>query len=146
MNVTSEESSRTSGEIARAVEGVAQGAQLQVQRVDAAKTAALQVVSVAGEASDRVQRTVAMAGDARSLAQNGVQDAERAGETMHLVRESSEGVTGAIQELAAHSEEIGVIVKTITGIAEQTNLLALNATIEAARAGEQGRGFAVVAE
>ena len=104
MNVTSEESSRTLGEIARAVEGVAQGAQLQVQRVDAAKTAALQVVSVAGEASDRVQRTVAMAGDARSLAQNGVQDAERAGETMHLVRESSEGVTVAIQELAAHSE------------------------------------------
>lgn len=65
---------------------------------------------------------------------------------MHEVRESSEGVTGAIRELAAHSEQIGVIVKTITGIAEQTNLLALNAAIEAARAGEQGRGFAVVAE
>lgn len=146
MNATSEESSRTSGEIAHAVEGVAQGAQLQVQRVDAAKTAALQVVSVAGEASDRVQRTMAMAGDARSLAQEGVQDAERAEETMHLARETSEGVTGAIRELAAHSEEIGVIVKTITGIAEQTNLLALNAAIEAARAGEQGRGFAVVAE
>jgi methyl-accepting chemotaxis protein len=146
MNVTSEESGRTSGEIAHAVEGVAEGAQLQVRRVDAARTAALQVVSVAGEASDRVQRTVDMAGDARSLAQRGVQDVERAGETMHLVRESSEGVTCAIQELAAHSEEIGVIVKTITGIAEQTNLLALNAAIEAARAGEQGRGFAVVAE
>ena len=69
MNATSEESGRTSGEIAHAVEGVAEGALLQVQRVDAARTAALQVVSVAGEAGDRVQRTVAMAGDARSLAQ-----------------------------------------------------------------------------
>jgi methyl-accepting chemotaxis protein len=146
MNATSEESSRTSGEIAHAVEGVAQGAQLQVRRVDAAKASALQVVSGAGEASDRVQRTAVMAEEARSLAQRGVQDAERAGETMHLVRESSEGVSGAIRELAAHSEQIGVIVKTITGIAEQTNLLALNAAIEAARAGEQGRGFAVVAE
>ena len=87
-----------------------------------------------------------MAGEARSLAQGGVQDSDRAAETMHGVRESSEGVTGAIRELAAHSEQIGVIVKTITGIAEQTNLLALNAAIEAARAGEQGRGFAVVAE
>jgi methyl-accepting chemotaxis protein len=146
MSATSAESSRSSGEIASAVEGVAQGAQLQVARVDAARAAAQEVVSVAGEASDRVKRTVAMAGDARALARQGVQDADRAGETMHLVRDSSEGVTGAIRELAAHSEQIGVIVKTITGIAEQTNLLALNAAIEAARAGEQGRGFAVVAE
>src|SRR5690242_317284 len=61
-------------------------------------------------------------------------------------RDSSEGVTVAIRELAAKSEQIGAIVQTITGIAEQTNLLALNAAIEAARAGEQGRGFAVVAE
>jgi methyl-accepting chemotaxis protein len=146
MNATSVESSRTSGEIAHAVEGVAEGAQLQVRRVEAARTGAQQVVSVAGESSDRVQRTVAMAGEARALAQTGVQDAERAGETMHVVRESSEGVTDAIRELAAHSEQIGVIVQTITNIAEQTNLLALNAAIEAARAGEQGRGFAVVAE
>jgi methyl-accepting chemotaxis protein len=146
MNATSEESSRTSGEIAHAVEGVARGAQLQVRRVDAAKTAALQVVSIAGEATDRIHGTVTMAGEARSLAQRGVQDSDRAAETMHVVRESSEGVTGAIRELAAHSEQIGVIVKTITDIAEQTNLLALNAAIEAARAGEQGRGFAVVAE
>jgi methyl-accepting chemotaxis protein len=146
MTATSEESSRTSGEIAHAVEGVAQGAQLQVRRVDAAKTAALQVVSIAGEATESIHRTVAMAGEARSLAQRGVQDSDRAGETMHGVRESSEGVTDAIRELAAHSEQIGVIVKTITDIAEQTNLLALNAAIEAARAGEQGRGFAVVAE
>ena len=65
---------------------------------------------------------------------------------MGSVRDSSEGVTAAIRELASKSEQIGAIVATITGIAEQTNLLALNAAIEAARAGEQGRGFAVVAE
>jgi len=50
-----------------------------------------------------------------------------------------------IADLDASSEQIGAVVKLITGIASQTNLLALNATIEAARAGDAGRGFAVVA-
>lgn len=52
----------------------------------------------------------------------------------------------AINKLGEKSDEIGNIVKVITGISEQINLLALNAAIEAARAGEHGKGFAVVAD
>ena len=63
-----------------------------------------------------------------------------------VVRDNSQSLSDNISHLGQISQEIGIIVSTITGIADQTNLLALNAAIEAARAGEQGRGFAVVAE
>jgi methyl-accepting chemotaxis protein len=68
---------------------------------------------------------------AASVAQDGVNSARVATET--------------IGQLGQSSGEIGEVIKLITSIAEQTNLLALNATIEAARAGELGKGFAVVA-
>jgi len=79
----------------------------------------------------RVGEIAKSAGQAASVAQEGVAVADQA--------------NGAMIRLGASSSEIGDIVKVISGIAGQTNLLALNATIEAARAGDAGRGFAVVA-
>jgi methyl-accepting chemotaxis protein len=130
--LTSDETGNAIGEIARAVGDVASGAERQVQMVDAAKRS--------------TEETATSAGEARVVAEQGVQAAQDATAAITSVRETSGALVDAMESLSQRSEKIGGIVDTITGIADQTNLLALNAAIEAARAGEQGRGFAVVAE
>ena len=67
-------------------------------------------------------------------------------EAIHELADEVKTASKVIDELDAHTSNVGVILDTIRSIADQTNLLALNAAIEAARAGEQGRGFAVVAD
>ncbi|MCW2974880.1 MAG: methyl-accepting chemotaxis sensory transducer, partial [Actinomycetia bacterium] len=132
MASTSEEAGRAVGEIANAIGDVAQGAERQVQMVSDARAS--------------TDKSVGVAGEAQTAAEEGLLAADKASETMQAVRDASGAVEQAITNLSERSEQIGGIVGTITGIAGQTNLLALNAAIEAARAGEQGRGFAVVAE
>jgi len=132
MASVSEETGRAVGEIANAVGDVARGAERQM--------------AIVNDARNSTDDTNAAAVNASDVAQNGVKAAEGANAAMQELRDSTSEIAGAIQSLAAKSEQIGGIVETITGIAGQTNLLALNAAIEAARAGEQGRGFAVVAD
>jgi methyl-accepting chemotaxis protein len=146
MSSTSEEAGKATGEIAQAITELAEGAERQARVAEQAQRSAAEIVHAVSESAESAERTAEVASNAHEVAQQGLQAAEQANQAMHSVRESSQAVTDAIRDLAEKSEQIGVIVQTITGIAGQTNLLALNAAIEAARAGEQGRGFAVVAE
>jgi methyl-accepting chemotaxis protein len=146
MAASSEESGTATTEIAEAVGEVAAGADRQVNLVEQAKAAAVQVVSSASQTVDIATEASSAGEVARQVAAEGLAAAKHASQAMLSVRDSSHTVTAAIEQLAAKSEQIGTIVQTIARIAAQTNLLALNAAIEAARAGEQGRGFAVVAE
>ena len=82
-----------------------------------------------------------MAASIRELARSSSEAASMANGALQTAGQASQ----IINQLGASSQEIGNIIKVISGIAQQTNLLALNATIEAARAGDAGRGFAVVA-
>jgi methyl-accepting chemotaxis protein len=92
--------------------------------VEAAATAADELLSSITEIGRQLDRTTALVRVAVSEAQ---------------------ATNSEIASLAHAAQKIGAVVKLIQDIAGQTNLLALNATIEAARAGESGKGFAVVA-
>jgi methyl-accepting chemotaxis protein len=104
------------------------------------------VVSAATEQVSRNLTVVAtsseeMLASVREIARNANEAAKMAKNAVAF----ADSTNATVQKLGSASQEIGQVIKVITGIAEQTNLLALNATIEAARAGDAGKGFAVVA-
>jgi methyl-accepting chemotaxis protein len=146
MAETTAEAGRASSEVAGSLTQLAEGAQRQVHAVAAARESAEQVGAAVRSSAESARRTADAAQRVLEAAAEGATAADEATTAAQAVSESSAQASQAIGELAAKSEHIGAIVRTITGIADQTNLLALNAAIEAARAGESGRGFAVVAE
>ncbi len=91
------------------------------------------------EVNSLVNATGTLSVDSAQSVQNVAQEV---GRSAHEV----ESLSGLLDRLNQHAQEISGITQVIKEIADQTNLLALNAAIEAARAGEQGRGFAVVAD
>lgn len=134
------------GELARAAEGIAQGAADQAGHVD-------RVTAMVCAIDQSQQESLAQGEAARRAAERTFQLVREGDEALRStlegvrrIAENADRAVALVERLGEHSRSISDITATISDIAEQTNLLALNAAIEAARAGEQGRGFAVVAQ
>lgn len=161
-------------ELGTSSEQVAKNAEVMAESVTEATSAIEQMTVTIGQMADNNQEMQKVVGEsaatieqmaasikevaknvedadmvAKAAAQEAVAGQEAVNEALAAMQRVAEviGKTAeSIMNLDKRSEEIGNIVKVISGIADKSNLLALNASILAAQAGDAGLGFAVVAE
>ena len=109
-------------------------------------TALNQMGSTVNEIAQSAHDAASSANHSAKASADGQAFTQQAVDSIHQLAGQISSVTGVIESLDAHTDDIVSILETIRGISDQTNLLALNAAIEAARAGDHGRGFSVVAD
>lgn len=138
--------SAASTQLSAQIESSSEGAVQQQQQAEETAQSMGEMTARVMEVAQNAQRAANDALAAREKAEVGAVVVGRAMKSIEEVTRQAQAVRENSSLLEKQAEDVGQVIRVISGIADQTNLLALNAAIEAARAGEMGRGFAVVAE
>jgi methyl-accepting chemotaxis protein len=139
-------SSAGTGMIAHNIEQVSIQAAKQRTEIEVIRSSINVMIDSIADITQKLDIIAQGAAESVQISNDGWESMQKAISQMDTIESAVNIASEVVTALGERSNEIGLIVGTISAISSQTNLLALNAAIEAAHAGDQGRGFAVVAE
>ena len=132
--------------VASSIQEVSTGATSQSEQCEDTVKAVKELLNGNEKIQGNVSRILITSGRATEAADEGNDKMNKLIKQIDIIENKIVETEVTTEFLKTRTDEIRIIVATITGISSQTNLLALNAAIEAARAGQYGKGFAVVAD
>ena len=146
VNISIEENSKGSAEIAEAVGGMLFRLKKQQDEVPKIAEQIQEMEKVSGVIIENAEKIHENSEETRINAGNGMDKLIAYTDQLGVINDSIQEVTRVFVKFNENTKRMTEALNAITDIAVQTNLLSLNASIEAARAGEAGKGFAVVAD
>ena len=146
VNISIEENSKGSAQIAEAVGGMLFRLKKQQDEVSKIAEQIQEMEKVSGVIIENAEKIHENSEETRINAGNGMDKLIAYTDQLGVINDSIQEVTQVFTKFNENTKRMTEALNAITDIAVQTNLLSLNASIEAARAGEAGKGFAVVAD